>query len=146
VLKDGADVAILALGVMVQPSFEAAERLKADGISAAVVNARFVKPLDEKLIIQMAKKTGRVVTAEEHSVVGGFGSAVLECIEAGGLVGVKTFRIGLPDRFIEHGAQKVLRQKYGLDADGIYVSVKEFVTSTRLKSTGAVANVKAMDV
>ncbi len=145
-IKEGSDLVIIAIGNLVHPSIEAVERLKADGISAAVVNARFAKPLDEELILRMAKKTGRVMTVEEHALMGGFGSAVLECLEENGPSSVKTHRIGLPDQFIEHGSQKILRQKYGLDADGIYASAKEFVTSTRLKAATPVSKVRAMDV
>ncbi len=144
VLRDGGDLVIVSVGNMVRPSMEAAERLMADGISAAVVNARFVKPLDEELILGLARKTGRIVTVEEHALQGGFGSAVLECLESG-RTGAKSLRIGLPDRFIEHGAQAVLRQKYGLDADGIYRSVKEFVEQTSLKAVPPVASLKMKD-
>jgi 1-deoxy-D-xylulose-5-phosphate synthase len=145
-LRDGSDLVILAVGNMVHPSLEAADRLKAEGISVAVVNARFVKPLDEELILQAARKTGRVVTVEEHALAGGFGSAVLECLESNGLAGIKTHRIGLPDAFIEHGTQKVLRRKYGLDAEGIYASAKEFLASAKLKTTAPVSSIRAMDV
>ncbi|HAK58858.1 MAG TPA: 1-deoxy-D-xylulose-5-phosphate synthase [Nitrospiraceae bacterium] len=146
VIRDGNDVVLLALGTMVQPSLDAADRLQAEGISTMVVNARFAKPLDEELILAAAKKMGRVVTAEEHALHGGFGSAVLECLSSARLSGVKTLRIGLPDRFIEHGAQKILRQKYGLDADGIVASVKDFVEKTRLKVVAPAVNIRAMDV
>lgn len=146
IIRDGSDVAIFAIGNVVLPSLAAAERLAAEGISAAVVNARFVKPLDEELILRMARKTGRVVTVEEHALSGGFGSAVLECLAHGLLTSVKTHPIGLPDQFIEHGPQKVLRRKYGLDADGIYASVKEFMASTRIKAVAPVVNIRAMDV
>jgi 1-deoxy-D-xylulose-5-phosphate synthase len=104
-----------------------------------------VKPLDEAMVLALAKKTGRLVTVEEHVLSGGFGSAVLECLDANGVTGVKTHRIGLPDSYIEHGTQKVLRQKYGLDADGIYASVKEFVEKSRLKVVAQVTNLKAKD-
>ncbi len=146
VIKDGSDAAIIAIGNMVCPSIEAAKRLAEVGISVAVVNARFVKPLDEEMIVALARKTGRIVTVEEHALFGGFGSAVLECLDAKGITGIKTRRIGLPDAYIEHGAQKVLRQKYGLDADGIYMSVKEFVSKTRLRTVVPVTNIRAMDV
>lgn len=146
IIRDGSDVAIFAIGNVVLPSLAAAERLAVEGISAAVVNARFVKPLDEELILRMARKTGRVVTVEEHALSGGFGSAVLECLAHGLLTSVKTHPIGLPDQFIEHGPQKVLRRKYGLDADGIYASVKEFMASTRIKAVAPVVNIRAMDV
>jgi len=146
VLRDGSDLVILAVGNMVHPSLEAADRLKAEGISVAVVNARFVKPLDEELILQAARKTGRVLTVEEHALAGGFGSAVLECLESNGLAGIKTHRIGLPDAFIEHGSQKVLRRKYGLDAEGIYASAREFLASAKLKTVAPVSSIRAMDV
>jgi 1-deoxy-D-xylulose-5-phosphate synthase len=90
----------------------------------------------------MAKKTGRLVTVEEHALLGGFGSAVLECLDDRKISGIKTLRIGLPDTYIEHGPQKVLRQKYGLDADGIYASVKEFIEKSRHKSVASVTNLK----
>jgi 1-deoxy-D-xylulose-5-phosphate synthase len=144
-IKDGADAAIIAIGSTVCASIEAAKKLAEEGISVAVVNARFVKPLDSGMITTLAKRTGRIVTAEEHALQGGFGSAVLECLEAGKLTGVKTLRIGLPDQFIEHGAQKELRRMYGINADGIYAKVKEFIESTRLKAVAPVANIRTMD-
>ena len=145
VLREGSDVAIMAIGNMVYPSLEAAKRLAAEGIAAAVVNARFVKPLDTEVIISLAKKTCRVVTVEEHALQGGFGSAVLECLDDSLVAGVKTLRIGLPDAYIEHGSQKVLRQKYGLDADGIYAKVRDFVMQSRLKAVAPVVALKTMD-
>jgi 1-deoxy-D-xylulose-5-phosphate synthase len=144
-LMDGNDVAVLAIGNMVYPALAAARRLAADGISAAVVNARFVKPLDAELILALAKKTCRIVTAEEHTLLGGFGSAVLECLDASLMTGVKTLRIGLPDDYIEHGSQSVLRQKYGLDEDCIYTTIKDFVMRSRLKAVTPFAVLKAMD-
>jgi 1-deoxy-D-xylulose-5-phosphate synthase len=144
-IKDGGDGVIIAIGNMVYPSLEAAKRLADEGISVAVVNARFVKPIDDEMVVSLAKKTGRIVTAEEHALYGGFGSAVLECLDARGVTGVKTLRIGLPDTYIEHGPQKVLRQKYGLDADGIYKSVRDFVEKSRLKAVAPVANLKIKD-
>ncbi len=145
VVKEGTDLVIVAAGAMVQPSIEAAGRLQAEGISAAVVNARFVKPLDEQLILRMAKQTGRIVTAEEHALQGGFGSAVLELLEAAKLSSVKTCRIGLPDQFVEHGAQSILRKKYGLDAEGVYATVKRFFEETTLKVVPPVASIKTKD-
>jgi 1-deoxy-D-xylulose-5-phosphate synthase len=144
-LREGADVAIIAIGNMVRPSLEAAERLQAEGIAAAVVNARFVKPLDAELILGMARKTGRIVTAEEHALQGGFGSSVLELLDAENLASIKTMRIGLPDRFIEHGPQAMLRKKYGLDADGITAAVRGFMEKTSLKAVSPVASLKMKD-
>jgi 1-deoxy-D-xylulose-5-phosphate synthase len=147
-LRDGSDVAIIAIGNMVYPSMEAARRLAAEGVSTAVVNARFVKPLDAELLLQVARAAGRIVTVEEHALLGGFGSAVLECLDARGVTGVKSHRIGLPDAYIEHGTQAVLRKKYGLDADGIYQSVRDFLDRSRLKAVApvvSVASLKAKD-
>jgi 1-deoxy-D-xylulose-5-phosphate synthase len=144
-LRDGEDLAIIAIGNMVKPSLDAAEQLSAAGISAAVINARFVKPLDEELVIRMAKKTGRVVTVEEHALQGGFGSAVIECLETNRVGGVKTLRIGLPDKYIEHGPQSILRQKYGLDAEGIVRSSRDFMEKTSLKAVAPVASIKTKE-
>jgi 1-deoxy-D-xylulose-5-phosphate synthase len=118
VLREGKDLLILAIGASVYPALAAAERLAKHGYSATVVNARFVKPLDENLILTLAAKHGRVLTVEENVLAGGFGSAILELLADHGLsVAVK--RLGIPDLFVEHGAPQILRQKYGLDADGI---------------------------
>jgi 1-deoxy-D-xylulose-5-phosphate synthase len=122
VLQEGEDLLILALGASVAPSLEAAKELAKQGFSATVVNARFVKPLDETLILTLAAKHGRVLTVEENVVAGGFGSAVLELLADKGLFGVAVTRLGIPDIFVEHGTQAILRQKYGLDAAGILKS------------------------
>jgi len=122
VLKEGGDLLILALGASVYPALEAAQKLEAQGFSATVVNARFVKPLDESLILTLAAKHGRVLTVEENVAAGGFGSAVLELLADQGLTGVAIKRLAIPDVFVEHGAPDVLRQKYGLDAAGILKS------------------------
>ncbi len=145
VLREGSDAVIIAVGNMVHPSLEAADRMKADGLSAAVINARFIKPLDVELILRLAKKTGRVVTVEEHALMGGFGAAVLECLDAARASGIKTMRLGLPDDFIEHGTQKILRQKYGLDAEGIYAKVRDFVLQSRPKAVASVSAIRAME-
>ncbi|HET6369649.1 MAG TPA: transketolase C-terminal domain-containing protein, partial [Nitrospiria bacterium] len=126
-LADGKDLAILALGSMVYPSLEAAARLKQDGISAAVINSRFVKPVDREMVLTMARKCKRIVTVEEGILNGGFGSAVWETLEEEGMSGVDIRRIGLPDDFIDHGPARLLRQKFGLDADGITRRVLEFL-------------------
>ena len=101
------------------------EKLAADGISAEVVNICTIKPLDEEVILTSAKKTGKVVTVEEHSVIGGLGSAVCDCLCANYPVPVK--KIGMQDVFGESGSAAALVQKYGLDAEGVYKSVKEFM-------------------
>lgn len=128
ILLDGGDVAILALGSMVYPAVEAAAQLEKDGIDASVINARFIKPLDNELILAMAQSKRLIVTVEEAYLAGGFGSAILELLEENGLQDkVKVVRMGVPDRIITHGDAKLLLAKYGLDADGIYTKIKETV-------------------
>jgi 1-deoxy-D-xylulose-5-phosphate synthase len=123
-LSDGKDVAIIAIGTTVYPSLEAAALLENEGIMAMVVNARFVKPLDRDLILSAARSCGTLVTVEENVLQGGFGSAVLELLSDERITGLKMKRIGIPDRFIEHGSQAELRKMLGLDAEGIADSVK----------------------
>jgi 1-deoxy-D-xylulose-5-phosphate synthase len=118
-LRDGEDIAIIAIGSMVAPALEAAEELAASGIEAAVVNARFAKPLDRKLILEVAKRTGRVVTVEENALSGGFGGSVVDLLRSSDVGNIQTVSIGLPDEFIEHASQASLRSRYGLDAKGI---------------------------
>jgi 1-deoxy-D-xylulose-5-phosphate synthase len=124
VLQEGQDLLILALGASVYPALEAAQELAKQGFSATVVNARFVKPLDEHLILSLAARHGRVLTVEENVVAGGFGSAVLELLADRGLSGVTVKRLGIPDVFVEHGTQDILRKQYGLDAAGIVKSAQ----------------------
>ena len=125
IVREGTDVTIVATGICVDSALNAAEKLAADGISAQVVNICTIKPLDEELIIACAKKTGKVVTVEEHSVIGGLGSAVCDCLCANYPVPVK--KLGMQDVFGESGTVPALLAKYGLDADGVYKSVKEYV-------------------
>jgi 1-deoxy-D-xylulose-5-phosphate synthase len=127
-LKEGKDAVILAIGQTVYPSVEAAERLAFKGKSVAVINARFLKPLDETLLAHLAQHFPLLLTVEENVVQGGFGSAVLETLHqyrAGG--GLRVRSLGIPDRFVEQGPQKKIRNIYGLDAEGIYkVLMEEF--------------------
>jgi 1-deoxy-D-xylulose-5-phosphate synthase len=129
-LRNGTDVAILAVGVPVWQAIEVAERLEREGISTAVVNARFVKPLDKTLIVDVAKRVRCLVTVEEGAIMGGFGSAVLETLSEAGITHLRTKIIGLPDWYIEQGPQDLLREKYGLTAEGVYQSVKEVLGSS----------------
>jgi 1-deoxy-D-xylulose-5-phosphate synthase len=126
-MREGSDVAIVAIGVTVWQAMKAAEKLSQEGISAAVVNARFVKPLDRDLIVDVANRVRYVVTVEEGCKMGGFGSAVLEALSDAGVHDVTTKVLGLPDWYIEQGPQDLLRERYGLTAEGIYESVKELV-------------------
>jgi 1-deoxy-D-xylulose-5-phosphate synthase len=130
VLRDGTDVAIIAIGVSVWPAMKAAEQLSQEGLSTAVINARFAKPLDEELIVNVAKRVRYVVTVEEGCKMGGFGSAVLEALSDAGVTGIRTKIVGLPDWYIEQGPQDLLRERYGLTTDGIYRSVKELVSKS----------------
>lgn len=124
-LKEGKDVTIIATGLCVAESLAAAEMLEADGISAGVINIHTIKPLDDELVISAAKETGRVVTVEEHSVIGGLGSAVCDVLSAN--APAKVLKIGINDQFGESGPAVKLIEKYGLDGKGIYAKVKEFV-------------------
>src|SRR6266568_4299330 len=123
------DCAILAYGSTVAQADLAAKELADEGISIAVVNARWAKPLDEALIVRLAKGTGRIVTVEDHMVAGGFGSAVLELLESRGLRNVDVRLIGLPDKLVEHGAPAILKELYGLSSSHIKDVVREMVRS-----------------
>lgn len=125
VLKDGTDVTVFATGLCVNEAIEAEKLLAADGISAEIINIHTIKPIDRALVIKSALKTGKVVTVEEHSVIGGLGSAVCDvlCEEAP----TKVLKIGVNDVFGESGPALELISKYGLDAQGIYKKVKSFV-------------------
>jgi 1-deoxy-D-xylulose-5-phosphate synthase len=137
ILRDGGDVAILAYGSMVYPAMEAAKNLEKDGVHATLVNARFVKPLDNELILALAETKRVIVTVEEAYLAGGFGSAVMELLEENNLLDrVKVVRMGVPDRIITHGDPKLLLAKYGLDADGIYTRVLETIEILEERRTG----------
>jgi 1-deoxy-D-xylulose-5-phosphate synthase len=125
VLRTGQDIVIIAIGSTVYPSLRAAEKLVEVGIQAAVINSRFLKPLDGTLLCDWAKKTGKVLTVEENVIQGGFGSAVLELFQEKGLFSIPVKRLGIPDTFVEHGPQALLREKYGIDEKGIFNGVKE---------------------
>ena len=125
VIRDGKDVTIVASGICVDSALGAAKLLAEDGIEAEVINICTIKPLDEELIIESAKKTGKVITVEEHSVIGGLGSAVCDCLSEKYPTPVK--RLGMQDVFGESGPAAALIEKYGLDAKGVYNSVKAFV-------------------
>ncbi len=125
VVREGTDVTIVATGICVDSALGAAEKLAAEGISAEVINICTIKPLDEDIIIKSAKKTGKVVTAEEHSVIGGLGSAVCDALCKS--YPTPVYKIGMQDCFGESGSAAALIQKYKLDAQGVYEQVKEFV-------------------
>jgi len=126
-LREGADAAVLAIGSTVSPALRAADRLEGLGVHVAVINSRFLKPLDEELICSWAEKTGKVLTVEENVLQGGFGSAVLEIVQEKGLLSIWVKRLGIPDLFVEHGSQSLLRQSYGIDEEGIAKNVMEMV-------------------
>ena len=125
VVRDGTDLTIVATGICVGNALEAAEMLAAEGISAEVINICTIKPLDEEIIINSAKKTGKVVTAEEHSVIGGLGSAVCDALCKS--YPVPVMKIGMQDVFGESGSAAALVEKYKLDGKGIYEQIKDFL-------------------
>lgn len=125
ILREGKDVSIVANGLCVASALEAADMLAKDGIDAEVVNICTIKPLDDDLIVQTASKTGRVVTVEEHSIIGGLGGAVAECLAE--KCPTKMYRIGVRDVFGESGPAGELLHKYLLDGEGVYKQVKAFI-------------------
>ena len=125
VVREGKDVTIVATGICVDSALGAAKLLEEEGISAEVVNICTIKPLDEELVVAAAKETGKVVTVEEHSIIGGLGGAVCECLAEKAPVPVK--RIGINDVYGESGPAVALLEKYGLDAAGIYKQIKVFI-------------------
>ncbi|MDY4670336.1 MAG: transketolase C-terminal domain-containing protein [Oliverpabstia sp.] len=125
VLREGKDVAVIATGLCVNSALEAAEKLAADGISAKVINIHTIKPLDEELVVAAAKETGKVVTVEEHSVIGGLGSAVCETLCEKQPTAV--LKIGVKDVFGESGPAVKLLEKYKLDGQGVYEQIKEYM-------------------
>jgi 1-deoxy-D-xylulose-5-phosphate synthase len=135
VLRRGDDIALLAIGATVHPSLAASAKLAEEGVNVTVVNARFAKPLDSGLIRELAEKTGRIVTVEENSAIGGFGSGVLELLSDTKLSAVVE-SIGLPDVFVEHGTQELLRLRYEMDSEGIAGRVRLAFPELFLRTPG----------
>lgn len=131
VVRQGSDAAILAVGPMVEVAEQAAEKLAAQGISVRVVNARFIKPLDAAMLLELAKENISIVTLEEGTVLGGFGSAVLEFFAVNGIYGLHIKPIGVPDYFVEHGTIKEQRCEVGLTAEDVAVQIKGFLPRRR---------------
>ena len=127
VMREGTSATIFAIGNEVWPSVEAAEKLAKEGVSVAVVNARFIKPLDDELIARFCKPGSKVITVEEGSLAGGFGSALMERVQQMGIENVRFHCIGIPDEYVHHGTQDVLRAQYDLHPDGIARRVREFL-------------------
>ncbi|MCK5794410.1 MAG: hypothetical protein KAH12_06875, partial [Anaerolineales bacterium] len=128
-LRHGKQGTIICLGPCVQTALEAAEILAKDGVDVAVIDARFLKPLDSKQLVTAAQQTGNIITIEENVLAGGFGSAVMELLEQHSLY-PRIVRIGLPDQFIEQGSQQELNQIYGLDTASIVEKIKRFLAKT----------------
>jgi 1-deoxy-D-xylulose-5-phosphate synthase len=133
-LRDGADIVIAAVGHTVLPALRAAQDLAPLGISAAVVNARFVKPLDGALLAELLGRVPRLLTVEDHVIAGGFGSAVLEFLADRGMHGIEVRRLGVPDRFIPHGTQDELRKLCGFDKDGIAQAALQMVRRAKKRN------------
>lgn len=127
VLREGKDLAIIAIGSTVHPALAAAQRLGGEGINIKVINARFAKPVDDALIAGTAAVIKNIITVEESVLQGGFGSAVLELLSEKGINGVRVKRLGISDEFVEHATQAQLREKYGIDEGGICRAVKEML-------------------
>ncbi|MFO7772547.1 MAG: 1-deoxy-D-xylulose-5-phosphate synthase [Dehalococcoidia bacterium] len=132
IVKQGEDMAIIGIGATVMPCLGAAEHLAIQGIDAMVVNARFAKPLDRELVLNVAKRTRKMVIVEENVLSGGFGAAVLELLEGAGVSDVKVKRLGIPDEFVPHGKQDLLRSLYRLDAPGIARECVDFLAQIQV--------------
>ncbi|MDD5038854.1 MAG: 1-deoxy-D-xylulose-5-phosphate synthase, partial [Dehalococcoidales bacterium] len=139
ILRHGDDVAIIAIGAMVAPALEACEELASNGIEATVVNARFAKPLDSNLIMELASRIKHIVTIEENTLRGGFGRGVIGLLNESGMSNIQVISLGLPDEFIEHGTQATLRSRYSLDARGI---TREILSSLPILAPKALLRVK----
>ena len=137
VLREGKDLTIVASGLPVANCLEVAQKLSAEGIEAKVINIHTIKPLDEDLIVTAAKETGKVVTVEEHSVIGGLGSAVCDVLSE--KAPTKVLKIGVNDVFGESGPALELLKKYGLDTDGIYEKVRKFMTGAEIGICGEIS-------
>ncbi len=133
-LRDGTDVVIAAIGQTVIPALRAAQDLAPLGINAAVVNARFVKPLDKEMFRALLLRVPRVITVEDHVITGGFGGALIEFMADDGMTGVEVKRLGVPDRFVQHGTQDELRKLCGFDKDAIAQTALQMVRRTKKKS------------
>jgi 1-deoxy-D-xylulose-5-phosphate synthase len=129
------ELGVICIGQVVQSAMQAADVLIEEGRRVAVVNARFVKPLDVQLICDIARRSKRLVTVEENAVQGGFGSAVLETLQREGLHDVPVTLVGVPDEFIHHAAQKIQRRDLGLDKDGLLYTFRRALPSRQKKST-----------
>jgi 1-deoxy-D-xylulose-5-phosphate synthase len=133
-LRDGSDIVIAAIGQTVMPALRAAQDLAPLGINAAVVNARFVKPLDTELLSSLLTRVPRLLTVEDHVISAGFGSAVIEFLADADINGVEIRRLGVPDRFIPHGTQEELRKMCGFDKDAIAQAVLQMVRRRKKRS------------
>jgi 1-deoxy-D-xylulose-5-phosphate synthase len=127
IIHEGADLAIIAIGSTVYPALAAAVKLESEGISATVINSRFVKPLDRDLLCDTASSLKKIITVEENVLQGGFGSAVLELFQETGISDVTVKRLGINDEFIEQATQAELREKIGIDEKGITEAARKLM-------------------
>jgi 1-deoxy-D-xylulose-5-phosphate synthase len=137
VLSNGSDVAIFGLGPMISMARELAARLDGEGYSAAVINPRFVKPLDLEVIERYARRVAAFVTFEDHALSGGFGSAVIEALNTLGL-SVPVVRIGWPDQFIEHGKVDQLRVRHGVTVEAAHAQLQPWLAGLRHRTRVAI--------
>jgi 1-deoxy-D-xylulose-5-phosphate synthase len=134
-LRNGSDVVLVAVGSMVHRALASADILSREGIEAAVIDARFIKPLDEELLLSAAAAEAPVIALEENAMVGGFGAALLELYGQHGIRN-PVVRVGIPDRFIPHGGREELLDEIGLSAERVAASVRDVITSRRAGSVG----------
>jgi 1-deoxy-D-xylulose-5-phosphate synthase len=140
VLREGDAATIFAIGSEVWPALQAAEVLAKENINVTVINGRFIKPLDDELVAKYCQPNSNIITVEEGSLAGGYGAAIMERCEQLGIRDVRFHRIGIPDEYVHHGAQDVLRAQHDLHAEGIAKRVREFVGEQRA-TIGQVAKI-----
>jgi 1-deoxy-D-xylulose-5-phosphate synthase len=136
-LREGDELAILAIGNRVWPAVEAAKELEREGVRAAVVNCRFVKPLDKELILETAQQSNRVLTVEENVLQGGFGSAVLDLLAEEGLTGIRVVRLGIGDQFVEHASQEVQRSICSIDTRAIVKAARAMLAGDSVQKVAS---------
>ena len=127
VLREGSDLAVIAIGSTVYPALAAVKRLSEEGFNIKVINARFVKPLDDELILNTAATIKKIITVEENVLPGGFGSAVLELLAEKGITSVQVKCLGIPDEFVNHATQAQQRDTYGINEEGIILAMREML-------------------
>jgi len=146
IMTEGDDILIIAAGNMVHPALCAGEKLKKEGISSTVLNLRFIKPLDSETILKLAGKITTILTVEENTIPGGMGSAIIEMLAGNEVKNLKIKLMGIPDEFVPHGSQKQLRERYGLNIDGIVTAAKNMIEDKKVSELSNKRKIKEVSI